>query len=219
MAHSVLLSHASALTTWRYSDVRDAATLPLLLAASGQGATDQLLSDLIAANVVDPVTLKEVAPARPEQNDRTSSRLPADGIQTSRLFVYRRREATVLWRTPRNTVSLGFTRRDQEALGDVMNANDSFNLSNRIRERGVNLSWIHRLTPLATLTLSAARLRSEGLDTDNLVSNQFAQTASIVYQLGPKASASFGLRRMQFNSTINGTFSEHAVVAALSQRF
>jgi uncharacterized protein (PEP-CTERM system associated) len=218
-ALSALLSHRTALTNWRYSDIKDVAVLPTLLSASSRGAIAELMSDLLAASIPDPAARAEAVRARLDRNGAILNQAGEGDLQTSRLFISRTREASVAMIAPRDTVTFSLAQRDQQAIGNAPGVIDSFALSNNIREQSASLAWIHRLTPLSTLNLATVRLRSEGLSDINLRSNQWAQTASLTFRLSPRTFVSLGARTIRFDSTINGAFRENAVAISLTQRF
>jgi uncharacterized protein (PEP-CTERM system associated) len=119
----------------------------------------------------------------------------------------------------RNTFTLNLTQLDQEAIGSGAGSADNFSLSNDIRQRGANISWIHRLTPLATLNLGTGWLKTVGLSNVNLSATQLSHTISLSYRMGPKTFVSVAARNVKFDSTINGQFTENAGVLVLTQRF
>lgn len=217
--HSILVSHRTGFLEWRYTDVKDAALLPTLLSASSQGAIAELMSDLLASSIPDPVARAAAVRGRLDQNSTVSNQAAAGGIQTSRILVDHVQQASVAMIGARNTVTVTFLQRDQEAIGSAAGVVDSFSLSNSIRQRGGDLSWVHRLTPLTTLNAGYGRLQTTGLSTAGLDSNQKTQTVSLAYRIDPKAVVSFGLRATQFASTVNGNFHENAVVATIAKSF
>lgn len=213
---SILLSHQTALTDWRYTDTRDVAVLPVLLSAPNQGTVAALMSDLLAASIPDPVARAAAVRARMDQSGVGNA--AGGGVQTARLFVNRVREASGALIGARNTVTLSLTQRDQQSLNFVPGVTDGFSQSGDIREQGANVSWVHRLTPLTTLTVASARLRREGVSA-NLQADQITQTASLSFKASQQATVSIGVRGMRFDSTTNGAFHENAVVGSFSQRF
>ncbi|MEC5216453.1 uncharacterized protein (PEP-CTERM system associated) [Actimicrobium sp. GrIS 1.19] len=218
-SHSFLLSHRTALLNWRYSDIKDVTNLSSLLATSGESTIAVLMSDLLAASIPDPAARAEAVRARLEQSAVTTADLTSGAVQTSRLFINRVRDASVVWLAPRDTVELILIQRDQEALDNSTSATDSFAQSNLIRERSATVSWTHRLTPSATLNFLTTRFRTDGLSVANLTKNQLTQALSITFMVAPKTLVSVGARGTRFDSSINGSFRENAVVATLSQRF
>ena len=217
--HNFLITHRTGLTNWQYTDVRDATVLPVLLSGAGQGTVAQLLSDLLAASIPDPAARAEAVRNRLNQDNNALSQVPADGAQTSRVFIDRLRDASVAWIGRRDTTTLHLVRREQEAVGAISGITDSFTLSSKIAERGVNLSWLHRLTPTMTLNATAAWLRRDGSGASNPASSQKSQTVTLAYRLSPQTIASLSGRSTRFTSTITSSFREDAIVASLIYRF
>lgn len=218
-AHSALFNHRTALTNWRYTDTRDVAFLAGLLGASAQSAVAELMSDLLAASIPDPVARTAAVRSRLDQDDARSMLSVENDVQTSRLFINHAREASAALIGPRDSLTFSIAQRDQQAIGLAPGVVDSFSLSNDIRERSGRLAWIHRLTPLATLRLSTARLRSEGKDVPDLRSDQWSQTVSITFHPAASTFISFGLRTTRFESTLDGGFRENAAALSFTQRF
>ncbi|CAN5159887.1 hypothetical protein BH11PSE11_BH11PSE11_36640 [soil metagenome] len=218
-AGNVLLNHRTALTNWRYTDIKDVANLPLLLAGPGQGTIADLMSDLLAASLPDPAARATAVRERLNQNGVLSGVPAGVGVQTSRLFISRTREASVAVIGARNTLTLSFLQLDQEALGNGTGIIDSFTLSNNIREQSTRLGLVHRFTPLTTINFAAARQRVEGLASANLNSSQTSFTCTVTHNIGPKSFFSLGARSIKFDSTVNGNSNENAVIAAFTQRF
>jgi uncharacterized protein (PEP-CTERM system associated) len=218
-AHSILFNHRTALTDWRYTDTKDVTLLPTTLTGSPQGTIADLMSSLLTASIPDPAARAEAVRARLDQNGALMGQPEVSSIQTSRLSVSHAQQASAALIGKRNTFTLNLTQLDQEAIGSGAGSADNFSLSNDIRQRGANISWIHRLTPLATLNLGTGWLKTVGLSNVNLSATQLSHTISLSYRMGPKTFVSVAARNVKFDSTINGQFTENAGVLVLTQRF
>ena len=218
--HNLLLSHRTALTAWRYSDVKDVAILPTLLAGYNPGSISELMSDLLEASIPDPSERGREVRSRMDQIGAVANLPGGGGVQTSRFYLDRFQQASVALLGQRNTLTLLLSQRVQQLLSFAPDAVDSFSqFDTDIRERGASLAWLHRLTPVTNLNVSMARLKSEGLTTANLESNQTTATAAVTIRLTAKASASVGARRTKVDSTVSGSIRENALVGSLTQRF
>ena len=118
-----------------------------------------------------------------------------------------------------NTVTLGATWRHWRALSAGLGGSDSFALAGEIRQRGASANWSHRLTPLSTLTFLVTSLRSEALDVAGLESKQYAANLFVASRLSARSNATFGVRRVHFDSTVRAGYSENAVFVAFNIRF
>lgn len=217
--HNVLLTHRTARTAWRYTDTKDVDILPTLLAGYNPGAVHELMSDLLEASIPDPEERKRAVRARMETIGATADLPGGGGVQTSRFYLDHVREGSAALLGIRNTFTLVLRQRDQQLLPFSPTAVDNFTDAAEIRERITTLAWMYRLTALTTLNVSVSRLKSIGLDVEDLQSTQNTETAVLTFRLAPKAVASLGVRRTRFNNTRTGSVDEDAVVGSLTQRF
>ena len=88
-----------------------------------------------------------------------------------------------------------------------------------IRQQAVRATWIHRLTPISTMTVSASRQATRGLLGSSAESTQNAMTLLATRQIGQRTSGSIGARRSVFESTVSGGNRENAVFTTLTTRF
>ena len=218
-SHSVNFNHRTALTAWKITSTRDVSALSSQLAASGPGSTAGLLSDLLVSAIPDPAARDAAVRQRLENSGVSGSSALSGGFATARPFVIRNDEASVALLGVNNTVTLTFSRRDQQGLGSIVGSPDSFSLSNEIRQKGLNLNWIHRLSAYSTLSLVATSLRSEGLSATNLDSNQRVLNLLFSTRLGVNTYATFGVRRIQFDNSLNTGYRENAVLGSISLRY
>ncbi|MEQ1518140.1 MAG: TIGR03016 family PEP-CTERM system-associated outer membrane protein, partial [Usitatibacteraceae bacterium] len=172
-SQSVSIKHRTALSAWSFTNSKDVSAPSGQLTATGLGSTAGLLSDLLAASIPDPVARDAAVRQRLEDAGLSASSASNGGFATARPFLIRSTEASVALRGVYNTITLSATRTDQRGLGLAnVRAADSFALSNEIRQQGINLNWAYRLSPLSTASFVATSLRSEGLSTAGLDSNQ-----------------------------------------------
>lgn len=217
--HSLLISHRTPLMAWKYSDNKDATALPSALAASGQGAVYALMSDLLAASIPDPLQRADAVRAKLESTGKLASGAPGSGALTSRVVLNRDRQFTIALLGAINTVTVTATQSDQQGIGLGFGTTDSFSLSNELRVQGASVAWTHRLTPLSSLGIVEAYSRNNGVATTNLHSNQRSHSLLYSTLLGPKTTASLGLRSERFNSTLATSSGQKAVVASMVHRF
>lgn len=216
--HLATLSHRTARTNWVLRSRRDATTASSAI-SGGALTLENLMADLLAASIPDPV-------ARTEAVRR---RLTAFGSQpttightflTERPYLLSAVDATVVFLGVRNTVTFTGLRQTQTALlSSTPPVDDSFADSSAIRTNSYNVSWNYALTPLTSLTASANRLKSVGLDATAPSTNQEFETVYLSTRLGPRTTASFGVRRTVFESTRQAeNYKENAVFGSISFR-
>jgi uncharacterized protein (PEP-CTERM system associated) len=218
-AHNLLVNHRGALIDLSYTDVKDVAILPTLLAASGQGTISDLMSDLLTASIPDPAARAAAVRSRLNQDAAVFNQAGDDNIQTSRFFIHHAREAAFAWITPRNTLTLKVSDRKQQVIGEAAVLPNNTDLVDNLHEINGTLSWDHRLTPRTSLNIIGSRRRSTGLTDSDLRAYQTTQTAAILYRISLKTFASLGVRSLKFDSTINGAFKEKAIAFSLTRTF
>jgi len=219
--HDVLLTYRTARTVWRYSDVKDAAVLPMGLTGFNRGSIYDLMSDLLRTSMSDPVTRNEAAAVRTNQIGPVGGVADASGVLTSRIFVDRTRQASAALSGTRSVFTLLLQQREQHLLGsNAPGVQDDFALSPDIRDRSALVSWVHRVTPVAELNVSAVFLKRQGSSATNLESTQRTGTVGLSFGLSQRARASIAMRATNFTGSGGAdVVNERALVGTLSQRF
>lgn len=218
-SHSISLSHRTAFTAWKISSNRDLGALSGQLNASGTGSTAGLLADLLASAIPDPAAREAAVRQKLESSGIPAGSALSGGFATGRSYLLRSDEASIILLGANNTVALTLSRRDQKGLGTVAAATDSFSLSNDIRQQGVNLSWSHKLSTYASLSLIATLLRSEGLSVTTLNTSQRALNVLFSTRVGVHTYMSVGARRVQVDNSLNTSYRENAVLGSVSVRY
>jgi uncharacterized protein (PEP-CTERM system associated) len=218
--YSWQLSHRTRLVAFRYSDVKDVSALPTIPGGVFSGSLYQLMSDLAAATEPDRVTRAAAVRSRMDQIGPGGSLAESGGATTSRLFIDRTRQATMAIIGVRNIVTFIARRRDQVALSVVApTVLDDFSLAPAIRERSGTASWVYRLTPISSLTVSTSRLRRDDYGVADLKVDQATGSAAFSYRLTPKATTSVAAYRSRTDSSLRGLIRENAIAVSLMQSF
>jgi uncharacterized protein (PEP-CTERM system associated) len=219
-SQSVSLKHRTALTAWSVTNSRDVIAPAGQLTGAGQGSTASLLSDLLAASIPDPVAREAAVRQRLESSGLSANPVSSGGFATARPFLVRRYDVSVALTGIHNTVTLSFGRNDQSGLGPInVSGADSFSLSNDIRQRGANLNWSYKLSPRSSLSVVATSLKTEGVSTTGLDSNQRSVNLLFSTRIGTNTYASFGARRVHFDNSLDTGYWENAVLGSVSLRY
>lgn len=133
-----------------------------------------------------------------------------------------RASATVVWLTPRQTVSLTAYVQTLRQLAGLGSADATVVADADSRQSALALEASHRLTPLTTVAASMAWGLTEGLG-----ARAGSQTREATYRLAlsstlsPRAAASVGLQYRQLSTNVATVSSYHqgALFAALDYRF
>lgn len=220
--HTFSFAHHTLHTAWRYTDVKDAAALPIGLAGFNRGSVYELMADLLTVSIADPVARDNAARARTDQvGGPTGTGVDATGVLVSRIYLDRTRQASLALLGTRSIVTLILQQRDEQLLQNgAPSIHDDFALSPDIRDRVTFVSWIHRLTPLLDLNLSTAYARRRGLSATNLEATQRSGIAALNVRLSPTARGSVAVRVMSFSSFEGDAgIHERALIGTLTQRF
>lgn len=217
--HAVALGHRTRLTAWRFSSSKEVTLLGNRLTTENAGSVQSLLLDLLASTIVDPIGRAEAIQRRYEQTGIPASTGFSRDFVASRPYLNRRQEESVALLGIRNTLSLNVGQQTQRAFGSAIPNQPGITRIEDIRQSGFNLAWAYRLSPVSTLRLELSRLRTESLDSDALSTTQQLQSIFFVTQLGAHTTASFGLRRVDFDSTLQSSHRENSAVSSLSVRF
>lgn len=218
-AQTLLLAHRMSRIAFRYDDSREIAILPNLIAATGPGSLNALMSDLLAANIPDPGLRSQAVNARLEGQGQPSQNSALGEFATNQIFLRRNRQLSVAANGTVNAVSLSWSLRDQLAVGSVASSLDSFSVSPSIRQKTLRSSWVHRLSPRSSMTLSGSRLNTEGLSGSAAAANQTTINLLGTRQVGRGTFASLGVRHSNFESTVAGASRENAILGTLAIRF
>jgi uncharacterized protein (PEP-CTERM system associated) len=133
-----------------------------------------------------------------------------------RPFVFWNSVASVALLGATNTITFSITYREQRNFG-VSFAGEVSAAESNYRQRGINANWAHMLSPLTSLTLAATALQTDGLTIAARQSRQYSSSLFLLTQLGPRTSASFGIRYVDFNSsTALDSYRENAVFSSVS---
>lgn len=212
--HLVNLRHRTALTAWELRSRRESTYLSRVL--TNASTLEDLMSELLTSSIPDPWARAEAARRRLAQFGANPSTL-GSGFLTERPYLIHGVDANVVFTGVRNIIAFGGHRTTTTALLGATLTGDSFAETEAIRQRGFNGAWSLRLTPLTTVTFSAARLRSAG-ESGGLSSSTEHETVILNTQLSPRLTASLGLRRIDFESTRATSYEEKSIFGTVSFR-
>ena len=218
-AQTVLLAHRTPRIAFRYDDTREIAVASNLIAATGPGSLNALMADLLAANIPDPSQRAQAVNSRLDSQGQGAQGTAQGDFATNQIFVRRNRQMSVAAIGPRDTVTLRWGMRDQIAVGSVSSSLDSFAVSPSIRQQTIDASWMHRLSPQTSATLSVTRLNAKGLAGSAAQSSQTILNLLGTRQIGQKTFVSVGARRSNFDSSVSGSSRENAILTTLTMRF
>lgn len=214
--HNFNFTHRTPRTAWRLSDSRDVMIRTPQTMSFSMGTYFEMLNEQLRSSM-------------PDEQERTayvlallqSLGIPQDanvisGIQSSRASINRTKEASFVWNGVRNVITFSAQSSDRTALGTVDLPDDFSNFSSTIRQQGVNLSWSHKLTPLATLTLMGNKSQTSG-NTNNLTTDRTLYSVMLTTKLGAYTTGSLGMRRTEVSGFVD--YVENAILGSMLMLF
>ena len=215
--HNFSFTHRTPQTTWRLSDSRDVMVRAPQSMSFAMGTYFDMLNE-------------QLRPSMPDDVERTryilallqSMGIPPDanvigGFQSSRASINRAKEASLVWSGARNVITFSAQSLDRTALGTGADLPaDDFLSSLTIRQKGVNLNWSHKLTPLSSLTLMGNKSKTSGSG-NNLESDRTMYSLILTSKLGAHTTGSVGVRRTQVSGRFD--YVENVILGSLLLAF
>ena len=160
-SHAFRFSHRTPATVWALSDSRDISTTSSQGTVSFGSAYDLFFRQLESAEP-DPVRRDQLVRVLLLVNGINPNAVIVGGFLASAATLERAQVASVALVGARNTVTLQYSGLRSERADKLTTALDDLSNVREIRQRGLSLSWAHRLTPLSSINVTGAYQRSEG---------------------------------------------------------
>ena len=218
-SYNASFKHRTALTAWMFSQSRNINTPSDQNFTTLSSAFD-LLNLQLTSSIPDPITRAQQVNLLLQQAGIPPDAQAFGSIVTSRIYIARRREASFILTGSTNIVTLSADRSDNQSLGTGGSIADDFTLSPNIQQSGFTTSWAHKLSPDTAVTLNGRRSRNTG-SASNLDTRVNSLSLLLTTKLGPKTSATVGLRRTHSDSesaTAN-SYDEQALTGSLFVTF
>lgn len=214
-SHSVGFTHRMARTVLSFSDARSLDTSGI----SSRGALSNYdFFSLQLASITDPVlrdaTVRQLLAAN---NLDPAGREIAAGFLTNGPTVQRSQNAAMTYQGLRATISLLAFQTWTTSVSQGANAGGDLASGNPVHQRGLSVSFTHRLTSDASLALSASQQKTAS--SGNRSGNDLRTiTATWSARLGPYSNVSLGVRHAVADSDSN-PYQESAVIGSIRMQF
>lgn len=214
-SHSFGLSHRMARTTWTLTDSRSLD----ISGVSGRGALSNY--DFFAqqlSSITDPVlrdaTVRQLLAAN---NLDPAGREIAAGFLTNGPTIQRSQNGSMTYLGLRTTFTLLAFQTWATSPSQTADAGGDLANGNTVRQRGLSVSLSHRLTPEASLAVTASQQKTAGSGT---LPGNGLRTLVITWsaRLGPYSNVSLGVRHAVADSDIN-PYQESAVIGSIRMQF
>lgn len=227
--HRINFSHRFPHSTISYTDTRDVSVLPNQFSSVGVGTMYDLFYSLVLADELakdpslstNPALLAQIATARTDLIFTRSGISPntqlTSSFLTSRATVQRRQQLSWAMQGARNTLVFMLSRNENQSIMASQAVSDDFFTNNTtgIRQTGISVNLSHRLSEQTSLNVLASRQNSDALGNTSLKTTITLYQANVISKLGPKTSATVGIRRTEFESSSN-PYTENAVLGSIS---
>jgi uncharacterized protein (PEP-CTERM system associated) len=215
-SHSLSIDHRMPRSAWRLSDVTSASAAGTV-GGAGQLTNYELLFQQFASIQPDPFKRDELVKAFLQANGLAPDAVVTSGFVSSGATRTRRQEVSFSWTAVRTTFVGTASQSRSGRLGPQPGQTDDLLNTGQIKQQGLSVSLSHRLTPLASVSLTANYQRSRG-DLTSQSTSLKSVTANWNVRLGRQLSGQFGLRHAQFYS-LTQPYRENALFVTLVQQF
>ncbi len=216
--HSLLLSHRTPLLGLRFADTKDV-SLPVQLTAGGQGTISDVLDELLRSSIPDPESRSAAVRSHLERTGIPASSPGSSGFLTSSVSILHRQQASVAMLGKTNTITLTWNRSNYQSVGGSLGLVDNVTSSTHLSQNGYSAAWAVRLSPHSSMTLVESWLNTKDLIATNFFSKLHSQDLVFLTELGRRTSMSVSARRVRFESSVVGGYTENALIGTASLRF
>ncbi len=216
-SHSISISHRTARTAWRFSDVRDVANSPAQSGLTTIGTLSDLLFSQLSTLEPDPLKRAELVNRFMQDNGLRADAQVISNFLASTVSLQRRQEASFALLGVRDTITFVMNRGSNSNLGTFVTAFDDLSTNSVVHQSGLSVLYAHRLTPDTSMNVVVSRQSTSGSGGTSGTSLR-ALDLSFSSRLGQRMSASIGARRVFFDSATN-PYTETAVTGNLNVQF
>ncbi|GAB4173311.1 MAG: hypothetical protein Fur0039_14640 [Rhodocyclaceae bacterium] len=139
---------------------------------------------------------------------------------TERILVVRRLAGSFSLRGARNTLTATASRSETQSASTGIAFTDSLTGASVLRSNTLGVNWTHTLSPLSSLSASAARSATNSDAAGSPTSRQTSLNLTLSSRLGVKTNGSLGLRHVTGSGSGGVTgYQENALVGTLAYTF
>lgn len=215
-SHLVSFEYRTPRTVWSVSSVQSLSTGQTNTGRGNPGSPFDLLFAQFASVEPDPVKREQLVIAFMQANGIDPNSRLNTGYLPSQVQLQDRNEASAALLGQRSTVILNAYQTSTKNLGPLSNPDNNFANANEIDWLGFGLTWAHKLTPRATLSVNASQLQTkqaEGTQDTTLRIGTVMWTNQIAERASVSVSASYNAQ------TGSSTYNEASVFASLNMQF
>lgn len=209
--YKVDFDHRTARTVWHYSDTKQVTPTPG--AGSRRSAYDLYFSQF-ATTEPDPIARAQLVNAYLQTYGISPGAMVNTGFAASSMGLEHRQQLSLALLGVRDTITFFAEQSESNRLDTLTTVIDDFTASPTIRQQALSGNFSHRLTPDYSLGLLISQIKTTGTTSTQSTTLRAAKL-SLTGKVGKKTTATFGLRRVDSENSVN-PYSESAVTASLN---
>ena len=203
--------HRTARTVWHYSDTKQVTPTP---GAGSRGSAYDLYFSQFATTEPDPIARAKLVNDYLQTYGISPGAMVNTGFATASMGLEHRQLFSFALLGVRDTVTFSAEQSESTRLDNLTTAIDDFTASPTIRQQALSGNFSHRLTPDYSLGLLISEIKTTGAHSTQSTTLRAAKL-SLTGKVGKKLTATFGLRKVNSESSVN-PYSESAATASLN---
>ena len=215
--HHLNFEHRTGRTSWRFSDSYDIAATPSQIGSASQGTLYDTLYSQFSTIEPDPAARAQLVNAVLQSNNLKPTTRVISSYLTSAISLQRRQDFAVELNGVRSILTLMVSRSEGRRLDTLSSGVDDFTQSSVVRQHGLSVNFLHRLTPDYSLGFLASQQISSG-ETSLQDATLHLLNISLTGKIGKRTSTSVGVRRVVSSGNV-APYAESAVTLNLIVQF
>ena len=204
-------------SVWSISSTQGVSTGQNSGGLGSPGSAFDLLFAQFAAIEPNPILRAQLVNAFMQANGIDPNALVTSAYLPNQVQEERRQDASVALLGIRSTVIFNVYQTYSRNLGVLSNPDNDFADGNLTRWRGFGVTWSHRLTPQAVISVNASGTKTTG-ESSTEETTLWALYGTWSAQVSRRATASISVRHQKFSSQTS-PYNETALIGNLSMQF
>ena len=217
-SHNLFFEHRTARTAWRFNDSRAVSATPSQTGLENRGSVYDLLFAQAASAEPDPVLRAALVDEKLRVNGLNPNATVVSSFLTSALSLQRRQDLSFVLLGIRDTITFTANRSEGFRLDTIVGSvNDDLSNFGVVRQRGLSVSYAHRLTPETSLNvIGSAQKTADSQGRQDTTTK--SMNVSVTTRVGTQSTAVLGARRVLFES-LSAPYTESAITGTLNIQF
>lgn len=213
-SHSLSISHRMARTVWTLSDSRSLNTSGL--SGRAEVSNYEFYSQLFAS-LPDAIRDTVVRDYLAQRNLDPSGRATTGGFLSNGPTVQRSQNLSMAYQGLRATFTVTAFQTRSSSASELNDAGGDLANGNEVQQRGLSMSWIHRLTEGSSVVITGSLQKTPSAGT-RAGNDLRSITATWSARLGRYSNVNLSVRHSLFDSDVN-PYQESAVIGSIRMQF